>query len=408
MKKKIYLIIFYCLCIFISWAQNTITYQCILRSNSQKDTLCDGRIMPVYGITSSLGETAKIPAKILYCNEGDSMVLNTRSISQGDHHTIHLHGLDVDTRNDGDPATSFWLNHQQDTTYSFRAKYAGTYIYHCHVDDVVHVQMGMYGLIVVRAAGGAKTAWTGGPPFDKDYKWLMSEIDSVWHYHIPVHDTIADTVNIPKYVPNYFLINGKCGNQINTDDSIQIKGAQGEKILMRTANIGFLTNRIIFPSWLNAQIIDSDGRPLQNAIINDTCYVMPGERYSIMIQPNAQFNGTVNLEYIDMNTGNVIFTNYVPVIINGVIGIREFEKQPQLFSIYPNPASDNLTITSNMANQNNLKFKIFNSLGQLILSKTFVKETAINISALPQGLYSIIIYNDNLKIQSQNFIKITN
>jgi hypothetical protein len=405
-KKTIYLFLFLFTALFILKAQTTVTYLCILRSNAQKDTLCDGRVIPVFGITKSLGATAKIPARILYCNEGDSVVLNAKSISQGDHHTIHLHGLDVNTRNDGDPATSFWLNHQQDTTYSFKAKYAGTYLYHCHVDDVVHVQMGMYGLIIVRAAGGVKTAWTGGPAFDKDYKWLTSEVDSVWHYHIPVHDTIADTTHIPKYVPNYFLINGKCGNEINTDDSIQIKGAQGEKILMRLANIGFLANRVIFPSWLNAQIIDSDGRPLPNVIINDTCYIMPGERYSIMIQPNIQSTGTVNLEYVDMNTGNVTFTNYVPVNINGVIGINELEKQPQIFSIYPNPASDNLTIKSNLSNHKDLQFKIFNSLGQLVLSRTFVKEAIINISGLPDGLYSIIVYNNNLRIQGQNFIKI--
>jgi hypothetical protein len=104
------------------FAQNTIIYNCILRSNAQKDTMCDGRVLPIFGITSKLSEQAKIPAKILYCNEGDSVVLNTKSISQGEHHTIHLHGLDVDTRNDGDPSTSFWLTHMQDTTYSFKAK----------------------------------------------------------------------------------------------------------------------------------------------------------------------------------------------------------------------------------------------------------------------------------------------
>ncbi len=116
-----------------------------------------------------------------------------------------MHGLDVDTRNDGDPSTSFWLGHLQDTTYSFKSKKTQeTYLYHCHVADVSHVQMGMYGMIVVRSAGGVKTAWTGGPSFNKDYKWLMSEVDSVWHFHIPKHDTLADTVNIPKYIPNYF------------------------------------------------------------------------------------------------------------------------------------------------------------------------------------------------------------
>ncbi len=375
----------FCTIVCASIAQTTIIYQCILRSNAQKDTMCDGKIIPVFGITNTLGQTAKIPAKILYCNEGDSMVLNTKSISQGEHHTIHLHGLDVDTRNDGDPSTSFWLTHMQDTTYSFRAKNAGTYLYHCHVADVVHVQMGMYGMIVVRSAGGAKNAWTGGPPFDKDYKWLMSEVDSVWHFNIPKHDTIADTVHVPKYIPNYFLINGKCGAEINNDDSIQIKGAQGEKIFMRLANIGFLTNRVIFPAWLNAKILDSDGRPLPNAIINDTCYIMPGERFGVMLQPTTQTTGIVTVEYIDMNTGLTTKTNPVNVNINGMIGIKADKKEINSILVYPNPGSDVLHIKNNSNTAQDIE--IINYLGQSLIRSPYKKE--IDISTLPSGVYLI-------------------
>lgn len=402
--NRAYLLLTFCIIAIISLAQNTITYQCILRSNAQKDTMCDGKVIPIFGITNSLGAAAKIPAKILYCNEGDSMVLNTKSISQGEHHTIHLHGLDVDTRNDGDPSTSFWLSHMQDTTYSFRAENAGTYLYHCHAADVVHVQMGMYGMIVVRAAGGTKNVWTGGPSYDKDYKWLMSEVDSTWHFNIPKHDTIADTVNIPKYIPQYFLINGKCGAEINNDDSIKIKGAQGEKILMRLANIGYLTNRVIFPSWLNAQILDSDGRPLPSTIVNDTCYIMPGERFSVRLQANIQATANVAVEYLDMNTGNIILTNPVQVDINGVIGIEEESKSENLISIFPNPATDNITIKY-VGEKKRLRAKVYNCIGQLVISTEIQNEGNINVSGLSEGIYSIIVYNDNLKVGNKKFIK---
>ena len=400
--KNIGILILFSLFFTALFSQNTITYQCILRSNAQQDTMCDGRVMPIFGITNSLGAAAKIPANILYCNEGDSMVLHAKSISQKEHHTIHLHGLDVDTRNDGDPSTSFWLNHQQDTTYSFRAKYAGTYLYHCHVADVVHVQMGMYGLIVVRAAGGLKNAWTGGPAYNKDYKWLMSEVDSVWHYHIPKHDTIADTIHVPKYIPNYFLINGECGAEINNDDSINIKGAQGEKILMRLANIGFLTNRIIFPPWLNAQIIDSDGRPLPNMIINDTCYIMPGERYSVMLISNIQTNGLVKVDYIDMNTGTTVFTNNVPVNINGVIGIRERENIKDLFSLYPNPVTNILQIYSSK-DFSKCTIEIIDTFGQVILKQDYNDQ--INVSGFNKGFYILKIISSSKESFNKKFIK---
>jgi FtsP/CotA-like multicopper oxidase with cupredoxin domain len=395
----------FCISALASVAQNTITYLCILRSNAQKDTMCDGKVMPVFGITNSLGAAAKIPAKILYCNEGDSVVLNTKSISQGEHHTIHLHGLDVDTRNDGDPSTSFWLNHMQDTTYSFKARHAGTYLYHCHAADVVHVQMGMYGMIVVRAAGGVKQAWTGGPSYHKDYKWLMSEVDSSWHYNIPKHDTIADTVHVPKYVPHYVLINGKCGSELNTDDSIKISGAQGENIFMRLSNIGYLSNRVIFPSWLNAQVIDSDGRPLPSAIVNDTCYIMPGERFGVMLQPNTQTSGTVEVQYLDMNTGNVVLTNPVPVNIQGMIGIKEESGSAGLIGLYPNPANEFITLKSKDTENKSLQAELINCLGQVVLRTGFVNETQIDISSLAQGLYGVIVYREGQKLDHKSFIK---
>jgi plastocyanin len=387
-------------------AQTTFTYNCILRSNVQKDTLCDGRVLPVFGITSSLGSPAKIPAKILYCNEGDSVVLVARSISQNEHHTIHLHGLDVDTRNDGDPSTSFWLSHMQDTTYSFRAKYAGTYLYHCHAADVVHVQMGMYGMIVVRAAGGAKNAWTGGPAFNSDRKWLMSEVDSVWHYHVPVHDTLMDTLRIPKYEPQYFLINGKCGSEVSSDDSISIKGSVGEKILMRMANIGYLANRIIFPSWLNAQIIDSDGRPLPSAIVNDTCFMMPGERFSVMLQPATQNSAFVNVSYLDMNSGAAVFTNNVPVTITGVFGINEARKQEAGFSLFPNPADHLLYFTFEDNGATAYTVKIFNMLGQKVLEQNNSGQGPLNISQLAPGIYYAAVFDENSRKRgSASFIK---
>lgn len=401
-----YFLAFAFLLTLVAESQNTITYQCILRSNAQKDTMCDGKVIPIFGITNTLGAAAKIPAKILYCNEGDSVVLNTKSISQNEHHTIHLHGLDVDTRNDGDPSTSFWLSHLQDTTYSFKAKYAGTYLYHCHVADVSHVQMGMYGMIVVRAAGGVKTAWTNGPSFNKDYKWLMSEVDSVWHFNIPVHDTIADTVHIPKYIPNYFLINGKCGNEINTDDSIKITGAQGEKILMRLANIGYTTNRVIFPSWLNAQIIDTDGRPLPNIILNDTCYLMPGERFSVMLQSNSQQNGFVNVQYLNMNTGAVILTNPVPVTISGFIGLDEKISPSQNVLLFPNPADASFTVKTPF-NEGIQHIKVTNLLGQKVMELNMTdnsEEATILISNLASGCY-IVQITTGLRIINKKFNK---
>lgn len=386
MKKLILLICFLFFSQIVS-AQTTRVYNAYLRSNTGTHFLWDSVPIRIFGITSSLSESSKIPARTLYANQGDTVIINTRNISQNEHHTIHLHGLDVDTRNDGDPSTSFSLDHMQDTTYTFIAKYPGTYIYHCHVADVVHVQMGMYGLIVVNAAGGTKNAWTGGPAYNKDYKWLMSDIDKAWHDDIPVHDPITDTVSLPKYSPGYFLINGKSKQQL--DDSIKISGSVSEKFFLRLANIGFVNNLVVFPSSLNATIIDSDGRPLPTALSRDSVILMPGERYGVMLTPTIEFTGTIDVNYVDPNTHLTLSTEIVPVNIEGTFGIKEQERNS--LPLYPNPGDGELTIQFQQSDKTVL-LEVISTPGIKVKSVTLENvgsQHTFNFQDLPSGTYLV-------------------
>jgi FtsP/CotA-like multicopper oxidase with cupredoxin domain len=322
-------------------AQTTRNIDVILRSNIGIDTMWDGTPLRVFGMTSKLMNDPDIPAPTIYCNEGDSVILHARSISQGDHHTIHLHGLDVDTRNDGDPATSFSLSHMEDTTYTFIAHHAGTFIYHCHMADVIHVQMGMYGLVVVKAGDDSMRAWTGGPSFDRSFEWLLSEIDSAWHNNIPYPDLLVDTVNVPPYRPSYFLINGKSETQLAGKRLINIVGAPGQTLYVRLANIGFFKNRVIFPTALRARVVDSDGRPLDESVDTDTIEVAPGERYGVLLQPTEMFSGSVAVQYRSMNTGEIWNTQNVTVAISPLAVGHDSELHS---APYPNPAANLLHV----------------------------------------------------------------
>jgi manganese oxidase len=368
------------------FAQSTKYFNIYLRSNFGSDTMWDGTEVPIYSINKSLSAEPSTPARVLYCNEGDSVVLNVLSIAQGEHHTIHLHGLDVDTRNDGDPMTSFWLEHMQDTTYSFKATHAGTYIYHCHVADVVHVQMGMYGLIVVKAANGANTAWTGGPSFDHDVHWLTSELDSSWHFNIPQHNSLVDTVNIPPYKPSYFLVNGKSEWQLDNNDSVRIRGMAGEKIYVRLANIGFYNNVVVFPSSVGAQIIDSDGRSLANAVASDTVYVQPGERFGVMLSPTSEMSDSIPIHFVNMNTGVTENTQWAPLIINDGVGTHQKMIENEL-RIFPNPSDDKIFI-ENCSGLFIEGFSIINSEGKKLKSEN-KSVMSVDVQDLQPGFYIV-------------------
>lgn len=382
---------------FVTSSQQIVNYTRILRSNFGTETMWDGNSFNVYGLTPALVDSPKIPADIIWCNEGDSVVINALSVSQLHHHTIHLHGLDVNTRNDGDPATSFYLSHMQDTTYSFKANHAGTYLYHCHVGDVVHVQMGMYGLIIVRAAGGANTAWTGGPAFNQQKAWLFSEIDEAWHDNPPQHDSTNAFIELPPYEPDYFLINGLAQQELE-DSTTKIVGAVNEKIYLRTAGIGFFNTRIIFPSSLQSEIIDSDGRPLPQAIQSDTLEVMPGERYGVMLIPSQEFEGTIEVQYINMNTDSVWHSEYVPVSIQGTYQVKEL-LQP-IVEVFPNPVNDVLNLKND--SHELVRYNLYNQNGQLIFSEYNSKVLQeFDCSGLSSGVYCLTASTKNYTTRKQ-------
>lgn len=401
MKQKLLTIVLL-LGVFISNAQTIREYSVVMRSNVGTAVMWDNVSLRIFGFAPTLASAPLLPGVTLYAEEGDSVFINAAAISQGDEHTIHLHGLDVDTRNDGDPMTSHPIGHLQTRTYKFYAEHAGTYTYHCHVDDVVHVQMGMYGLVIVKPKGGLKTAWTNGPAYDKEFAWLTSEIDRAWHDSIP--KMIGDTLRVPKYKPDYFLINGKSEQQIENDDAIKIDGSPLDHLYVRVSNIGYYYNRVVFPPELNAVLIDSDGRPLPKSIRKDTIVVMPGERYGVMLNPTALYTGKIAVGYANMNTNVIENVQQVSVNIHEPSAIKENDALERMIAIYPNPAIDEFYITSSTSEINNIEVELINSLGQRVIKsnlKIDLSPSLLNTENLPSGIYQVRIHHKNIIINKK-------
>ena len=91
----------------------------------------------------------------------------------------------------------------RDFTYYYKPHDAGTYMYHCHFEDVEHVQMGMTGMVYVRP----KQNRTASPAsrshevrlqrrrrqhgYDREFGFMLTELWSAAHYrdaHIQVSD----------------------------------------------------------------------------------------------------------------------------------------------------------------------------------------------------------------------------
>jgi FtsP/CotA-like multicopper oxidase with cupredoxin domain len=258
-----------------------------------------------------------VPSPVIEAIEGQTVEVTLSSMMS---HSIHFHGLDVDQANDGVPSTSGYVaqmpgprgfgrvegytNLGSPFTYTFTAPHAGTYTYHCHVDTVIHFEMGMYGTVIVRPPNGSLTqAWTGGPTFDKEYIWHLHTYDSTWHGMGP---RISGSGTV-RHRPDYFMINGRDGGNTLTDPATAITAPAGEKVLIRTTNVGYQP-ALVQLGGLEFEVIASDGRPLRSTVLSSQQLVAPGERYDILFTMPAETNGVATVDYLDIRLTGVLGT----------------------------------------------------------------------------------------------------
>jgi len=120
---------------------------------------------------------------------------------------------------------------------------------------------------------------------------------------------------------------------------------------------------------------------LANTFYKDTLYVA-GSFWSI--------DGDSSIAYIAKWTGG----DYVSECGN-TTNTNNIENIFKLFTIYPNPAANILSIQLN-ASFNNSHCIIYNSIGQAILTEQLKTDNkTIDISLLPKGIYTLQITNNN-------------
>jgi FtsP/CotA-like multicopper oxidase with cupredoxin domain len=322
------------------------------------------------GMDAQFAGNAQFPAPVIYASVGDVVEIRLKNLgvkanpmAPNDPHSIHLHGLDVDAANDGVPETSLGAvpanlcadgttamgaNGICDTkkqagqalgagnviVYMFAPDHAGTFMYHCHQEADIHVQMGMYGALVVYNQGdpaGAVGPGQGaggtlyGLSYDKDYVLLLSEFDVRGHqdeegtYKPMAWDPVP--YNWALYKPQYWMINGLSFPQTihagwpsgftftqwiaahpGYDPLIigSVSGGNdawdtpGEKVLIRVINLGFETHPMHMHGY-HGKLIGSDSRgwdwgfaPFNAGLEKNTLTIGSGETYDWLVDFGQQ------------------------------------------------------------------------------------------------------------------------
>jgi FtsP/CotA-like multicopper oxidase with cupredoxin domain len=231
--------------------------------NGADVTMPDGRSVRFWSFSdpNATGADADkpFPSPIMRVRQGQ--IVHSTIKSALNTHTIHHHGLDPTTFNDGVGHLSFEVNGAY--TYQWYASIPGTYFYHCHKNTVLHFEMGMYGPLIIDPPEGPGTLFSGGPKYDVEAIWVADDVDPVWHELGHNAGLCGEDANLDKFRPQYFMISGVPAPQTLTDPRVVIRARPGQKILVRLINGSYSVLKASF--GLDATIVAADGRGLGRA-----------------------------------------------------------------------------------------------------------------------------------------------
>jgi FtsP/CotA-like multicopper oxidase with cupredoxin domain len=241
-----------------------------------------------------------------------------------DSHTIHWHGFDIPSPlNDGVPEVSVAVPIAKQLTYFYRPHREGTYMYHCHFEDVEHVQMGMTGIVFVTPlqdgtsiGGFTKFAYNdgdGSTGYNRHFAILLNEFWRNFHDgDRDIQESIATD-----YDPQWFILNGRAypdtlrpnndpafttpnPNYGDAPDHSQPNSAliqvnPGERVLLRLANLGYQQHAMQLPG-IPMHVIGQDASLLRagagasavdTSYWTNTLFLGPGEARDVLFDAPA-------------------------------------------------------------------------------------------------------------------------
>ena len=250
-----------------------------------------------------------------------------------DAHTLHWHGFrNVIPFFDGEPSGSVSVPAGREFTYVYRPRDPGTYMYHCHVEDVEHVHMGMTGLVFVRPSqdGQAKTfdgrTYTrflyndgdGSTGYDREFAMFLSEVwaEAHWadaHIQLPEwSDYRADFALLNGRVyPDTIAPNGPSVDAFHHESGVTFDADgdlippaghpelqyqpqsslvtcnAGERVALRFSNLGFRESAMTM-TGIRMRVVGRDATPMRGRGGTDTSYetdtlnIGPGESYDVV------------------------------------------------------------------------------------------------------------------------------
>lgn len=177
-------------------------------------------------------------------------------------------------------------NYPDGLLYRFEATKPGMFIYESGTNSEKQIQMGAYGVILVKPKGynirlhpNYRTAYgvNTRTEYDKEKILVLGELDSIMH-----EDVSPNTYyDMSKYNPDYWVINGRVfpdtvdyNNNSSQPYGSEISCRVGQRVLLRIINAGYQEHTMYF-GGLVGRVVAKDSFPLVHSGV-DTTYEKTG------------------------------------------------------------------------------------------------------------------------------------
>lgn len=203
------------------------------------------------------------------------------------------------------------------TIYTWPSLKTGSYLYQSGTHPALQVQMGLYGALIVRTAGGAPYPGITAP--NNEVTLLFSEIDPELHYSVasglygtpppppPAASVRGQRTSTEDYHPKYFLINGAPYSPALSPISA---GSPGQSLLIRFLNAGLVEKT---PTLQNQYmtIIAEDGNLLPYSKQQYSLLLPAGKTMDAIISPTTVgyipvFDRSLNLTNATSSPGGML------------------------------------------------------------------------------------------------------
>ena len=186
-----------------------------------------------YMFTFSETGTPSFPGSTIVCQEGDTVNVSLyNALTTGS--SFKVEGTSVYKL----------VAAGASTVVSFAAPAAGSYLYHDSLNNGVNRLMGLHGALVVMPKGITNKSFATAPPFVRQYKWLLGNVDPVWGEAVRTngHNYVTNAaLSINTFKPRYFTINGQSYSRTKGYNT-KVAGLVGEPALIRIINAGMATH----------------------------------------------------------------------------------------------------------------------------------------------------------------------